>query len=134
MARHSCHRVLERHLRVACSNARATAWRDDSSSALCAPDMQDPADGWLAYAVGTLPSATRITFIEGYWKVGANPPRSSSFYSPWFGMGESLCVVAGSDNSASCAQDAARLLGADAAAMRRSSRVGVASVRPALGV
>ena len=24
--------------------------------------------------------------ILGYWKVGATPPQSNSFYSPWFGI------------------------------------------------
>jgi hypothetical protein len=28
----------------------------------------------------------RITRLEMYWKVSANPPRSSAFFSPWFGM------------------------------------------------
>lgn len=48
---------------------------------------QDPADGWMAYAVGTVPAGTqRITRLEMQWKVGANPNPSSAFYSPWFGM------------------------------------------------
>lgn len=48
---------------------------------------QDPAQGWMAYAVGTIPSKfERITRLEMTWTVGADPPRSSSFYSPWFGM------------------------------------------------
>jgi len=49
---------------------------------------QDPADGWMAYAVGTIPSsATRITKLEMTWKVSANPTGSrDAFFSPWFGM------------------------------------------------
>jgi len=48
---------------------------------------QDPAHGWMAYAVGEIPdSAERITRLEMKWKVGAEPRRSRSFYSPWFGM------------------------------------------------
>ena len=32
---------------------------------------QDPATGWMAYAVGTVPSGTeRITRLEMTWKVG----------------------------------------------------------------
>jgi len=46
---------------------------------------QDPAPGWLGYATAKCPSG-RITFIDGYWKVGATPPQSNSFYSPWFGI------------------------------------------------
>lgn len=52
---------------------------------LCA--AQDPADGWMAYAVGKVPTGTqRITHIEMSWKVSANAKSSSAFYSPWFGM------------------------------------------------
>jgi len=48
---------------------------------------QDPANGWMAYAVGALPAKyTRITKLEMTWKVGADARRSSAFYSPWFGM------------------------------------------------
>jgi C1A family cysteine protease len=48
---------------------------------------QDPAHGWMAYAVGKLPStAERITKIEMTWTVGANAKSSNAFYSPWFGM------------------------------------------------
>jgi len=47
---------------------------------------QDPATGWLGYATGVNPGAGRISFIEMYWKCGATPQRSSSFYSPWFGI------------------------------------------------
>jgi len=48
---------------------------------------QDPAEGWMAYAVGSIPSSySRITKLDMYWKVSATPKRSSSFYSPWFGM------------------------------------------------
>eukprot|EP01062_Namystynia_karyoxenos_P017578 TRINITY_DN1647_c0_g1_i6.p1 TRINITY_DN1647_c0_g1~~TRINITY_DN1647_c0_g1_i6.p1 ORF type:complete len:591 (+),score=265.75 TRINITY_DN1647_c0_g1_i6:124-1773(+) len=48
---------------------------------------QDPASGWMAYAVGTVPAGTeRITRLEMTWTVGQDPPRSFSFFSPWFGM------------------------------------------------
>jgi len=48
---------------------------------------QDPAEGWMAYAVGAIPSKyDRITHLEMTWKVGENPSRSSAFFSPWFGM------------------------------------------------
>ena len=49
---------------------------------------QDPADGWMAYAVGTIPDqAERITRLEMTWKVGEEPKHSFAFFSPWFGMG-----------------------------------------------
>jgi len=48
---------------------------------------QDPADGWMAYAVGSIPSSyQRITRLEMTWTVGQNPSPSDSFFSPWFGM------------------------------------------------
>ena len=47
---------------------------------------QDPAHGWMAYAVGTMPHGERITRLEMTWKVGAAPRRSNAFFSPWFGM------------------------------------------------
>jgi hypothetical protein len=48
---------------------------------------QDPAGGWMAYAVGAIPSQyERITRLEMTWKVGAEPKRSRAFFSPWFGM------------------------------------------------
>jgi len=48
---------------------------------------QDPAHGWMAYAVGTLPdSVDRITRLEMTWTVGAEPKHSRAFFSPWFGM------------------------------------------------
>merc|ERR1711990_37757 len=48
---------------------------------------QDPAQGWMAYAVGQVPEGTeRITRMEMQWKVGAEPRKSSAFFSPWFGM------------------------------------------------
>lgn len=48
---------------------------------------QDPAEGWMAYAVGALPSnVQRITKLEMTWTVGAEPERSFAFFSPWFGM------------------------------------------------
>merc|ERR1719272_1002029 len=48
---------------------------------------QDPAEGWMAYAVGQVPaSVDRITRLEMKWKVSNNPSSSSAFFSPWFGM------------------------------------------------
>ena len=48
---------------------------------------QDPAHGWMAYAVGSIPSKyERITRLEMTWKVGAAPKASAAFFSPWFGM------------------------------------------------
>ncbi|GMH58358.1 hypothetical protein TL16_g02592 [Triparma laevis f. inornata] len=49
---------------------------------------QDPATGWMAYAVGDISStgAERITRLEMTWTVGAEPTKSSAFFSPWFGM------------------------------------------------
>lgn len=53
----------------------------------CCVVAQDPANGWMAYAVGKIPSSySRITRLDMYWKVSAKPTRSNSFYSPWFGM------------------------------------------------
>lgn len=37
---------------------------------------QDPAPGWLGYAVATCPSGTKITRMEAKWKVGATPQSS----------------------------------------------------------
>ena len=48
---------------------------------------QDPATGWMAYAVGKLPEGyERITKLSMTWKVGASASPSRAFYSPWFGM------------------------------------------------
>ena len=48
---------------------------------------QDPATGWMAYAVGNVPAGVdRVTRLEMTWKVGASPARSRAFFSPWFGM------------------------------------------------
>lgn len=48
---------------------------------------QDPATGWMAYAVGDVPdSVERITKLQMTWKVGADPKVSRAFFSPWFGM------------------------------------------------
>jgi hypothetical protein len=50
-------------------------------------EAQDPATGWMAYAVGVVPEGvTRITKLSMSWKVSANPVKSRSFFSPWFGM------------------------------------------------
>lgn len=48
---------------------------------------QDPADGWMAYAVGQMPSKyKRITHLEMQWVVNHEPSSTDAFYSPWFGM------------------------------------------------
>lgn len=48
---------------------------------------QDPASGWMAYAVGSIPAtAERITRLDMTWTVGAEPRSSRAFFSPWFGM------------------------------------------------
>ena len=48
---------------------------------------QDPAEGWMAHAVGSLPSSVeRITRLEMTWTVGQTPTWSWAFFSPWFGM------------------------------------------------
>jgi len=48
---------------------------------------QDPAPGWMAYAVGSVPQGVeRITKLTMKWKVGAQPQYSRAFFSPWFGM------------------------------------------------
>ena len=48
---------------------------------------QDPAEGWMAYAVGEVPSGTeRITKMQMTWTVGEKPRESNAFFSPWFGM------------------------------------------------
>jgi len=57
---------------------------------------QDPATGWMAYAVGSIPSKyERITKLEMTWTVSDDPSRSNAFYSPWFGMdpGDNLNLV-----------------------------------------
>jgi len=48
---------------------------------------KDPAEGWMAYAVGQIPAGVqRITRLDMKWKEPSAPPQSQSFYSPWFGM------------------------------------------------
>ena len=47
---------------------------------------QDPAQGWMAYARAECPSGTRLTKMTANWNVGANPPASQAFFSPWFGI------------------------------------------------
>jgi len=48
---------------------------------------QDPAGGWLGYAMGVSPTGTgRITYMEAKWKVGQNPSVGGAFFSPWFGI------------------------------------------------
>eukprot|EP00483_Globobulimina_turgida_P007021 UN07035 len=49
---------------------------------------QDPANGWLGYALGVNPNGGSdvITFIEAYWTNLKVPASKSCFYSPWFGI------------------------------------------------
>jgi len=47
---------------------------------------QDPADGWLGYAMATYPQGQRITYMEASWTVGQNPVVGGAFFSPWFGI------------------------------------------------
>lgn len=48
---------------------------------------QDPASGWMAYAVGAVPDTVeRITRLEMTWQIGATPTTSRAYFSPWFGM------------------------------------------------
>ena len=70
---------------TACSSAFGSA----IALALLATNAtaQDPAEGWMAYAVGAMPeSVTRITTLEMTWTVGEEPKHSYAFFSPWFGM------------------------------------------------
>lgn len=42
---------------------------------------QDPAEGWLGYAMGVSPTGTgRITFMEAKWTVGQNPVVGGAFF------------------------------------------------------
>ena len=46
---------------------------------------QDPAHGWMAYAVGTMPANyERITKLEMTWTIGKEPSHSRAFFSPWY--------------------------------------------------
>jgi hypothetical protein len=56
-----------------------------AAAALAGAAAQDPAGGWLGYATDSCPGGSRLTFMDAYWKVGATPRNSGSFYSPWFG-------------------------------------------------
>ena len=48
---------------------------------------QDPASGWMAYAVGEIPTdKARITRLEMTWQISDDAAKSRAFYSPWFGM------------------------------------------------
>jgi len=58
-----------------------------AASAVAVAAAQDPANGWIAYAVGEVPAGKgRITSLEMTWKVSENPSRGNAFFSPWFGM------------------------------------------------
>ena len=57
---------------------------------------QDPANGWMAYAVGAIPEGKeRITRLEMTWTISEEASRSRAFYSPWFGMdpGDNLNLI-----------------------------------------
>eukprot|EP00939_MAST-03C_sp_MAST-3C-sp1_P001377 g1377.t1 len=57
------------------------------ASILAISQGQDPAEGWMAYAVGKIPSNyERITKLQMTWTVGEKPRSSFAFFSPWFGM------------------------------------------------
>jgi len=55
---------------------------------VCLPFIlaQDPADGWLGYAMATSDSGGIITYIEGKWVVPDDPQEGGAFFSPWFGI------------------------------------------------
>jgi hypothetical protein len=57
-------------------------------TAISLVSAQDPADGWMAYAVGSIPdSYDRITRLEMTWTVNSKPEHGLfAFFSPWFGM------------------------------------------------
>lgn len=59
-----------------------------SSAVMALAAAQDPANGWMAYAVGDISStgAERITRLEMTWAVSESPARSRAFFAPWFGM------------------------------------------------
>jgi hypothetical protein len=59
-----------------------------SSAVVALAAAQDPANGWMAYAVGDISStgAERITRLEMTWAVSESPARSRAFFAPWFGM------------------------------------------------
>ena len=53
----------------------------------CRVSAQDPASGWMAYAVGEIPAGKeRITRLEMTWEISGEADHSRAFYSPWFGM------------------------------------------------
>lgn len=62
----------------------ARAWLFVTLSLLASyVSAQDPAEGWMAYAVGTVPAGTeRITRLEMTWTVGEKPRNSMAFFSP----------------------------------------------------
>ena len=48
---------------------------------------QDPASGWLGYAMGSSPNGSGIiTYIEAKWVVPSDPVKKGAFFSPWFGI------------------------------------------------
>jgi len=51
-------------------------------------EADDPANGWLGYALGKNPNGGNdpITFIEAWWTNLQEPTNKNCFYSPWFGI------------------------------------------------
>jgi len=58
------------------------------SGLLSVGNAQDPANGWLGYALGVNPDGgdDPITFIEATWVNLKEPTNKNCFYSPWFGI------------------------------------------------
>jgi len=54
---------------------------------------QDPADGWMAYAVAELPEGAIINSASMKWTNLDNPTKGGAFYSPWFGEDNTIFLV-----------------------------------------
>lgn len=56
------------------------------SGLLSVGNAQDPANGWLGYALGENPDGgdDPITFIEATWVNLKEPTNKNCFYSPWY--------------------------------------------------
>merc|ERR1719471_454548 len=52
---------------------------------LAACHAQDPAQGWLGYAVAD-GGGKQIEYMEAKWKVPNNPRRRGLFFGIWFGI------------------------------------------------
>jgi len=55
---------------------------------------QDPADGWMAYAVAELPEGAIINSASMKWTNLDNPTKGGAFYSPWFGEDNTIFLYA----------------------------------------